>query len=530
MTNDLGEKHGGRRMLLGAASGLMLYLSFPPASVYLLAWVAALPLLWLAAQDPRKALLPGYAAGATFFILGLAWVRCATYAGWIVLALFLGLYVMAFAVVSGFLRRRTHLPLAIIAPAVWVTLEAVRSNVMSGFPYLLLGHSQIDDVRLMQVIDVTGVYGVSFIVMAANGLLAEVLLATVTRRLAATVASALVVAAALVVAFSYGQHRLATLQTRTGPEVCIVQANIPQEIKNSMSRRETYDFFTSVLVKHIKLTRDCLNESEYINTPNSPQPLVIWPETAVPGPFNDISSLWTLELRSNIDIAVLKDFNVNSLLLGVTSMDVVDGKKFAFNSAVHVRGRCDNSQRYDKMHLVPFGEYIPLPWLLFPLRPLVPIELPFSEGNEYTIFEHEGEKFAVVICYEDVFPGLVRHFVGRGADFIVNISNEGWFFTTAEADQHLAIARCRAIENRIGLVRATNSGISCLIDPAGRVEKVIQQDGQTKLVQGWLSGHVTLGSRDAAYTRIGDAFALGCIGLTVLLAAAAGMLSMRKPR
>jgi apolipoprotein N-acyltransferase len=127
--------------------------------------------------------------------------------------------------------------------------------------------------------------------------------------------------------------------------------------------------------------------------------------------------------------------------------------------------------------------------------------------------------FATVICYEDVFPGLVRRFVNRGAEFIVNISNESWFYESAEADQHFAIARCRSIENRIGLVRGTNSDISCIVLPTGELDKVLEQDGKRKLVEGWLTGRVALKCGETFYTRYGDIFAIVCmVAFVVLLA------------
>ncbi|HUW34391.1 MAG TPA: apolipoprotein N-acyltransferase [Planctomycetota bacterium] len=533
---------------LGAASGLMLFLSFPPAGLYPVAWVAAVPLLWLAARGTKRALLPSYLAGAIFFLAGLEWVRHATTPGMILLGLFLGLYVMAFSVAAGVLRSRLRLPLAIAAPVVWVALEAIRSNIMTGFPYLLLGHSQIHNLRLMQILDVTGVYGVSFLVMSGNGLMAEILLARESRARHRTeeqeeetgnreqgtrnresvtlplIISAVIVAAGVGGSIVYGHVRLAGLPSRIGPEICIVQANIPQSVKAEL----TYESAQDMLVKHLQLTNECLGESDYATKPDAPPPLVIWPETAVPCQFNNTRDPWTVEVRANLNMIVFKRLNVKTLLIGAETLDVVDGKPRRFNSAICIDGRCENYQRYDKIHLVPFGEYIPLPNLLFFLKTLVPVgSLPYSAGKDHTLLTYEGHKIGVVICYEDVFPGLVRQFVGKGADFIVNISNEGWFYNSAEADQHLAIARCRAIENRLGLVRGTNSGISCLIDPAGRIEKVIERGGRVKMVNGWLVGRVSLGPRDAIYTRIGDLFAIICLTASAVLTAVAAVLGRR---
>jgi len=539
-------------VLLGAASGVMLFLSFPPVALFPVAWVAAVPVLWLAARDAKRALLPSYVAGAIFFLAGLEWVRHATTAGMILLGLFLGLYVMAFAFAAGVLRARLRLPLAVAAPIVWVALEAIRSNVMTGFPYLLLGHSQIQNLRLMQILDVTGVYGVSFLVMAGNGLIAEIILAWQSRRLPSSLpplphsptlplsspptaplphSLTLIAISAMIVVLGvggsaiYGHVRLANLHTNTGPEMCIVQANIPQSVKEQAL---TYESARDMLVKHLQLTIECLGESEFAAKPDAPPPLVIWPETAVPCQFNNTRDPWTTEVRANINASVFKRLNIKTLLIGAETVDVADGKPRRFNSAICMDGGCESYQRYDKMHLVPFGEYVPLSRLLFFLKALVPAGmLPYSPGKDHTLINYDGRKMGVVICYEDVFPGLVRRFVSSGADFIVNISNEGWFYNSAEADQHLVIARCRAIENRVGLVRGTNSGISCLIDPAGRIEKIIERDGRVKLVSGWLAGHVSIGPRDAIYTRIGDVFAIACLAASAVLVGVAGVLAPR---
>ena len=513
-------------LLAGAASGLMLFLSFPPAGLYPLAWVAAVPVLWLAAREPKKSLLPGYVAGAVFFLAGLEWIRHATIAGAVLLGLFLGLYVAAFVFAAGLLRARLRVPFAIAAPVVWVALETVRSNFMTGFPYLLLGHSQISILPLMQIIDITGVYGVSFIVMSANGLLAEILLARTAagpRRILYPVVSAAIVAVCVAGSLVYGHNRLATLQTRTGPDVCLVQANIPQDVKNSV----TYDQLVYMLIKHLRLTSDCLAESGY-RIGEKPPPLVIWPETAVLCAFNNTRDPWTIEVRGSLNHVLFNELGVKTLLMGVEMVDTSGDVPKRFNSAICINGTCSSYQRYDKIHLVPFGEYIPLSTLLFFLKTIVPVgSLPYSHGKDYSLIDHGGQKIGVVICYEDVFPGIVRRFVAKGADYIVNISNEGWFFNSAEADQHLAIARCRAIENRVGVVRGTNSGISCLIDPAGRVQKTLEKNGRVKMVEGSLTGQVITGARDALYTRIGDLFAIVCLGLSTLLLAIIGVQARR---
>jgi len=500
-------------LLCGVASGLMLYLSFPPADLSFLAWIAAAPILWLAAEDPKKAVVPAYAGGAIWFLGGLAWVRHATGPGMILLGLFLAVYLVGFAVVTGVLRRRLAAPLAIIAPIVWVSLEGIRSNFMTGFPYLLLGHTLVDSPALVQILDVTGVYGASFVVMSCSGLVAEIAIARRAHSLKPTAISLAIVAAAVATALIYSHHRLKTLKTRPGPEVCVVQPSIPQDIKAEWTSERLLD----TMARYERLTSACLENAE------APSPLLIWPESALPGFYNEVETSWISFVRKKLN-NIMRENKIERFIIGMNTSDRgPDGElRDMFNSALYLHGHYDDYERYDKIHLVPFGEYVPLARLLFFIRGVVPYEKPFAAGSKYKLFDYNDHKFGILICYEDVFPGLVRRFVAGGAEFLVNISNEGWFFMSAEAEQHLAIARCRAIEARVGMVRATNSGISCLIGPDGRVEKIIEKDGRTKLVAGSLAGRVTLGSAPPTlYTRFGDVFALLCIAGGITAAAAA---------
>jgi len=505
-----------RPMLLGLLSGLLLFASFPPLGFFPLAWVAAVPLLWLLARKPDEAAAPAFLAGVVFFIPGLEWIRHATLGGMIVLGLYLAIYVAAFALAAGFIRKRLRLPMAVIAPILWVTAETVRANILTGFPYLLIGHSQINILPLMQVLDITGVYGVSFIVMSFNGFIADLLAAApAERRIKAGVVSGAVSLVLIAAALVYGFHRLNTIEMEDGPMMTIIQPNIPQDIKN----KYTWELAQNSLELHENLTGQALRElRESHDQLGENEPLVIWPETALPGRYNNATEDWTRVLRKRID-ALLKHRKLpfRHLLSGFATVESDGERPIPFNSAIFITGTAQQYKRYDKIHLVPFGEYIPLQSLLPFMKTIVPLELPFSSGSEYVLFEFDGYSFGTVICYEDVFPYLIRNFVRDGARFIVNISNEGWFYNSAEADQHLDIARCRAIENRVGLVRCTNTGISCLIAPDGRITDMIEQDGRCKLVRGHLSGRVMLGNGPTFYTKAGDILAWLCAAATLAL-------------
>ncbi|MBM4044759.1 MAG: apolipoprotein N-acyltransferase, partial [Planctomycetes bacterium] len=480
---------------------LLLTASFPPLDLGLLAWVALVPwLLALPSLSLRQAALHSYLLGFAFFAFNLHWLRYVTVLGWLMLSLYLACYFLVFGLVLRLLdlskagersevrgqrsenpkseiqnpksRHPSPVTRHLAVPACWVALEYVRSFLMTGFPWLFLGHTQYRFLPLIQVADIAGVYGLSFLIVLTNLCLAAAWRErrNVGRLVAALAGPAVLIAACLV----YGHARLSKLSVTEGPLVGIVQGNIPQEVKEQMDPEE----LKRSLAKHVELSKTFAGA--HVD-------MLIWPETMVPGVLN-----LPPEYRREIDVLSLKAVDdlarmtKTHLLLGGIAVELrptltnrLDQRNF--NSAYFYSPSGELLGRYDKLHLVPFGEYTPLKRYFPFLSKLVPYEVGLSAGTDWTLFRLDSWQFGVLICYEDTVAPLAREFRRRGASFMVNVTNDGWFRDSAELEQHLAISAFRCIENRIGLVRAANTGISSFLSPTGQIHARLVIDGQQRV-------------------------------------------------
>ena len=502
-------------LIAAAAGGFLLSLSFPPTSLTFAAWIAFIPLFWALHRKPgmQHAAVCGFAFGAAFFLVDVNWVyRTLVMHGHFgtipALAVFLGMVVSlafipaAFGLVLAFFAKN-GLKIAVAAPFVWVALEYVRAVIFTGFPWDLTGYSQIGRLMVVQIADLTGVYGISFLVVLVNGGLWELLkgnsggTAGSKRFFARLSAPKLpeVTALILVAALIYGHERIKTFPVTNDDagncSVAVLQGNIPQEIKWEEAARD-YTFRT-----YENLAEQAVNEKAG---------LLVWPETAIPVLFSgrDEESRRAAEISERLGVP---------MLVGAPSGKNVAGTTRYFNSAFLVDGRMLR-YRYDKMHLVPFGEYMPLTWLL-PLGPgLAAREEDYSPGQTMSVMHVKGcPAFSVLICYEAIFPELARLAVRNGAAMLLNITNDGWFGATAAPYQHLVMAGMRSIENRIWLVRCANTGISAAFDPAGRIVRSLPLEQK-----GFFVVQVPSSSHPGSfYGRFGDVFAWGCLaGVAVL--------------
>jgi apolipoprotein N-acyltransferase len=322
-------------------------------------------------------------------------------------------------------------------------------------------------VLLIQIASVAGCWAVSFAVAALNGALADAVLAPELQFRHAW-------PLALIGAFlAFGEHRLrpqsgAFSRPLQGIRVALVQANIPQKVKTWPTAEQKRDIFQT----HLDLSQQAVTRADV--------DLVVWPETMIPGALDDVSKDWNEEMRRRLG-AFAREHHVY-LLVGTTSYDITTEPMRHLNSAFLIAPDgivYPPAARYDKLHLVPFGEYVPLGRLLSFIRPLVPYGAGFSPGSEATVFTlpRRAEppfRFGVVICFEDAFPSVVRQFVEQNLDALINMSNEGWFGDTAELDQHVALAVYRAVEFRTSILRNTNSGITCSIAPNGHIRQVLR--------------------------------------------------------
>ena len=484
-------------LTLGVVLGALLtILAFPPFGLDLLVFVAPVPWLLVALRaEPRTGFVYGYLGSLVVYLFGLRWMSVVSWPGLIASSVILSFYGGFLFSIIGWIARRTRWPVAWVAPFVWVVLDGFRSFVLTGFAWLYLGHALSGRLAWIQIADLFGAYGVTFVVVlfGATG----VDLVRNNRRLRVCLVTGSVVLFVLV----YGVVQLRTTSPLEGPRIALVQANIAQELKVAGTQPE------EILSRHIYWTRQAL-----IEKPD----LVVWPETMFPGfyGYSCVETIQTQEMVRSAGIPFLIGSNAASLRESDASYQVANSA-FFLDAEGEVLGRCD------KIHLVPFGEYVPGKGVFPRLEEIVLQTANFvpeiSSGEEQVLFELKGIRFGVPICFEVVHPWISRSFVRRGADFLVNLTNEGWFRGSTEYEQLEQVAVFRAVENRVPVVRSGNSGITEIIESTGRIriENRLEVDGQSVDVEGILVRSIRLDPRRSLYTLLGDVFVFLC-GLVVL--------------
>ena len=521
-----------RKLMLAALSGLLLTISFPTTDWWVAAWVALVPLLWVVRDSrPREAFGLGLVAGLVHYLTVLFWIlntmthygKLSYPAGLGVLvllsaymALYVGLFSWAVVVLPGGGRARRWL----LAPAAWVALELARGHALGGFPWANLGYSQYTVLPIIQIADLTGVYGVAFLIVLVNSTVVELLenLTLAGRIGPVSYQPALsnlrlmaCTGIALAVALGYGAVSLARPERTVPPEArelhfALLQGNIAQDLKwDKKFQRETLNFY-KVLA------------SEVSQLPPPKPDLIVWPETAAPFYFEqDGPMLEELEELAR----TTKAYH----LVGAPAYERVDGEVASYNRAYLVDPTGRTVGHYDKMHLVPFGEYVPLSSLLFFVRQMAEGIGMFYSGDEHTVFEMPKGRFGTLICFEVIFPNLVRKFVKGGAQFLVNITNDAWFGRSAASYQHLSMATFRAVENRVPLIRAANTGITAVVDPFGRIRQ-----STDLFVRTYIKGNIPVVKEPGTfYTAVGDLFAYLCV-VVVLAIAGLGISRPRRAR
>jgi len=514
-------------------SGLLIYLSFPPVDLGPLAFIAFVPLLLaVSGASYRDVLLCGGVAAAAAYVPAFAWVSSVAVPGWLGLALYVGLYLVVAALAWRILQGGFPVLWPLFAALLWAGLELFRARLGPGFPWLFVGYTQYRFGALVQAAAWGGVYGVSFLVVFVNAALAAVL----RRRLAWFGASRtagwpmLTLAAGLVaVCAGAGSVSRSRLEVREGPVVGTVQQNIPRIVDEIYRRpktpQEIYDEVEAEIGKAAELTRQL--------APQRPR-LVVWPETTVGLPLNVAPELFRNERERAIvvdTLALLRVFGEELdayLLAGSPSYFArsagyverlvygTEVREFG-NSALLFSPDGKFVERYDKIRLVPFGEYIPWREMLPFLQAFTPIGRELTPGDKEVLFalpDRDGEvlHFGALICYEDVFPDLTASFRRKGADFLVNLTDEGWYTVAGELGQHLAMAVFRAVETRTTVVRAANTGISCFIGPTGEIYA-----GPPRQQEGSQAAPVRLCDTVTPYVRSGDAVGVSCLMLSIIL-------------
>jgi apolipoprotein N-acyltransferase len=509
--------------IFACVSGVLQVLIFPKPGLYLLSWVALAPLiyailkcreqdvtlalaedgLFLAPATAWQGFLLGYASGVIWYLGSCYWVFYVMHvyggigvATSLLLLLMYALYLALYHGLFGFLlaliaarRNGFSLRALVFTPFVWVAIELARTYI-TGFPWDLLGTTQIDNIPLARVATVTGVYGLSFEIVLVNTAVAAAFLVPHARR-------KILLTAALAAAIALHAGKLikpAALPTSDG--ATLVQANIP--ILDSGAW--TLDYLTQTLDALAALSVS--PQHNKIGTPG----LIIWPES--PAPF----FVTDLHVRSTLaNVARATNSYIVAGSLGIEHTGEPSRQPDIYNSAAVVAPDGAWTARYDKIHLVPFGEYVPFEKLFSFASGLTREIGTFARGQSRLPLPVGDTKIGTFICYESIFPDEVRRFAKNGAELFVNISNDGWYGEGGASWQHLNQARMRAVENNRWLLRDTNTGITAVIDPLGRVVAEAPRNQRTQLQAAY-----SLEESTTFYTRHGDWFPLACAIITLL--------------
>ncbi len=585
------QRSGSGRMaaVLSILGGLLAWASFAPLEMAPLAWLSPVPWLCLVRLErpTRRMSLAAYLGGVAYFLPAFQWMRLGDptmYLAWWALAFYLAAYIPLGIGLMRIAVHRLHVPLVVTAPVVWVGLEYLRAHLFTGVAWYLLGHSQYRWLELIQISDLVGGYGVSFVMLASAAAIAGWIPtawflrsglavmpetpaddpngAPITERPAhpldgvtPSAAWPIAVASLLVlVTLGYGVVRRSQAAFTPGPRVALIQGNFPASLR--IPDRD----FVPQYVTHMKLTGLAVRE----------QPdLIVWPESMFRWPLASAPAEWTdeeLQQRApRVPPHFWRDPEVRetlsneaqktnaAMLFGLEAVELTETGLKQANAAQFVHPETGLGPRYDKRHLVPFGEYIPFkkqaPWLAA-FTPY-PADFGLTPGEHAVVCEYKQWRMTPVICFEDTVPHLVRGLVaaaeadGKPLDLLVNLSNDGWFHGSSGLDQHLITAAFRAVECRTPLVRAVNTGISAVVDGDGAIrEPELFIDGETQRPTSYRDPQtgrwkrqlnaaviqtVPLDHRSSFYVRTGDWFAMTCAA-SALFAALWSIWTRRQTR
>jgi apolipoprotein N-acyltransferase len=511
-------------LLLALLSAGLQIIIFPKPSLYFLCWIALVPLLYallrgrggpgelldsegrsLRQFTPWQGFVIAWVSGVVWYIGTCYWIYSVMHgfgnlgplpAGLIMLGycLIMGMHHGVFGLLVVLMARRSTLgnsrPL-LLAPFFWVALEFFRERVV-GVPWNPLGNAQVDNIPFTRIAEVTGVYGLSYAIMLVNCAFVAALLLRGRRRLNLLIS-------ALAAAFILQIGVLAKPDPfPANRQAVMVQQNIPV-LENVDWTPEFYERTVTELSE--------ISTQATHNNPSDAPGLIIWPESPAPFFINDA------KLRRRL-IALAQQTNSYLIVgsLGQTESHDPSHPPQLLNSALVITPQGNNLGQYDKIHLVPFGEYIPMQSLLFFATKLTREVGDFARGTERKVFDLNGIKVGVFVCYESVFPGEIRQFAGNGAQLFINISNDGWYGETSAPFQHLDMTRMRAIENHRWLLLSTNSGTTASIDPLGRVVQKAERNVRTALVAPF-----AIDTEFTFYSRYGDLFAWLCVVISLIV-------------
>lgn len=493
--------------ILAGLSGILLILSFPSFNLFPLAWIGLIPLL-IALQSVsswKSAFLHGYLTGAIFFLGLVYWITVLhpfaniflTTFACLLLAAYLAVYFGIFSALLHGLPWKSGLPFIFIVPAIWIGLEWVRSWFLTGFPWGSMGYSQWNNLIAIQIASITGVHGVSFIVVLLNATITDIIHTYLTSKKSGLRftfhVSRLIPIAIVIACLVYGAQVLSKpVETASNTKIALAPGNVPQ------IEKWDHAYWPQIFERYMNL----------IKAADAEEPdLIILPETALRGEiFVFEGNVYLQELEQ-----ILEERGIY-LLTG--TFHYAPDKKI-YNSVFLLSPTGERLGSYYKIHLVPFGEYVPIT-RHFPN--FIQLSTGFEPGKSIDLFpipHTEDRKMGVVICFESVFPDLFRKFVKKGASVMGILTNDAWFDGTACPQQHLAMTPLRAVENRVAVFRCANGGISCIIDAFGRTitTPILASDTENFLIERIpLSNH-----GGTIYTRYGDWFPILCFIVSILL-------------
>lgn len=546
--------------LVSGLTACLMWASFTPLDFGPLGWVCLIPLLLLV-RVPRKTRLMYtaiYGSGLLFTLATFQWMRLgdpSMYVAWFALAVYVACYFPLFVLLTRTAVHRFQIPLPLAAPVMWVGLEYIRAYFLTGFSWYYIGHTQYRWIELIQISDITGAYGVSFVVVMLAACFADLLPSSLMRsfklfppKLSAEeqsmdqlglkqIVQTAVCLGLFFAVLGYGYVRRSQAEFHDGARIALIQGNFPTSVKHDPNA------WRSIYLKHQILMGAAVRY----------QPdLIVWPETMFRWPLIESNGKTNQELQTIAPEVPLEKWNEPSvrkaltnmsqeanaaLVIGLDTIAAGETKVNHYNSAAFVRPDYGLTSRYDKIHRVPFGEYLPLRDTLPFLSLFSPYGASFGiePGEHAANFAYKNWNFAPIICFEDTVPHLVRSMINQAAaadsnekpiDYLVNLTNDGWFHGSSELDQHLITASFRCVENRTPMVRAVNTGVSAIIDGDGMiVEPDIFIDGDNqgrtsfvnpktgrwnKSLNAVLVDTIPLDNRTSLYTKYGDWFAGAC--------------------
>ncbi len=526
--------------VLAALSGVMVGGCFPPwgsPSLSWLPWVALAPLCWALWMLPRpasfqewslKAFLLGWLTGTVSFLISLFWITTVTSAGWVALSLVVGAYHGLWSLCAGLVLRPIgeagdktkawlgslqNLLVALLAAAAWVGVEWLRGTLFTGFGWNQLGISLRYNIPLIQIAGFTGTAGLTFLCV-----LGAAVSAITVERLRREIATGkprphfdfFAVVFLIVLVFSHGVRQLGKPSGETIPlRIAGVQGNIP-----------VYDYWnpkceTKIMEEYVRLSRLALS--------GDPD-LLVWPEAATPRPL--LLDEIIFDQVKGLASKASADF-----LIG--SVHYEQNPHGDYNSAILLTGHASSAQIYNKVHLVPFGEYVPFrhsfPILAWIEGNRVPYDFDPGKGPVLLELSTKPVKLAPLICFEDTLGDLTRRSAALGAQLLIVLTNDGWFEHSVATRQHLANAQLRTVEGGLPMVRVADTGISCVIDRFGRIKETLHAPDGNTFIQGILQAEVTvpLHPLPTFYARHGDLFAKSCLLLSLLASLVALFLARR---